>query len=161
MPISKSEIQQNSVDLYLCVSHCLPQCWCRVFRLGRGPVRAGRVCPSLPTVGSIRPPFSFFPNNRPIEDLMPFFGLLQTEQTVLHRKMIYDSLLLISNERNCFCVYPNPIPATTVFNILRICQKLISEGRNGVCTGVDLSYCATSVVCVCVCVCLCLPSSIL
>lgn len=40
------------------------------------PDKAGRGCPSLLTVWSIRP-FSFFPNNRPMDDLIPFFCLLQ------------------------------------------------------------------------------------
>lgn len=46
------------------------------------PVKAGRGWTSLHTaaVCSIRP-FSFFPNSRPIDDLMPFFCLLQTVKT--------------------------------------------------------------------------------
>lgn len=44
-----------------------------------GPVNAGRG--SLPIVCSIRPPFSFFPNNRPIDDLMPFFCFLERVKT--------------------------------------------------------------------------------
>lgn len=64
------QAQQTAVHFHICGHMRLhPPSVCS------GPVSAGRG--SLPIVCSIRPPFSFFPNKRPIDDLILFFGFLE------------------------------------------------------------------------------------
>lgn len=67
-----------------------------------GPVNAGRG--SLPIVCSIRPPFSFFPNNRPIDDLIPFFGFLESVKTQ-NNAQIYKSITTTSSVKVVFTLH--------------------------------------------------------
>lgn len=72
-PSQSLQAQQTAVHFHICGHMCLhPPSVCS------GPVSAGRG--SLPIVCSIRPPFSFFPNKRPIDDLILFFGFLAKMQ---------------------------------------------------------------------------------
>lgn len=67
--------------IYISVNHTSPHSVGPWHVVCSAPDKAGRGCPSRPNVWSIRP-FSFFPNNRPIDDLMPFLCLLQPNKRV-------------------------------------------------------------------------------